>query len=141
MNASQRSALLLLVALALAPSAPSAAAAADPDVPRGAVALFNLASCPSGWTPPAYAAGRLLLVTTDAARVGIQTGTPLSNLEDRQHEHTYEASVIVNHRRIAGADSCCNDSAAEAKTYSFSGTTKPVTTRLPFIQLTVCEKR
>lgn len=134
----KRSTLLLLVALALAPAA---ASAADPDVPKGAVALFNLTACPSGWKPADYAAGRLLLVTTDAARVGKQTGTPLGNIEDRQHGHTYEASVFVNHRRISGADSCCNDSAAEAKIYSFSGTTKSGTTRLPFIQLTICEKQ
>lgn len=138
MNASKRSALLLLVVLALAPAA---AATADPDVPKGAVAFFNLAACPSGWEPAAYAAGRLLLVTTDAARVGKQTGSPLGNLEDRQHDHTYTATVYVNNRRISGVDGGGNDSAAEAKIYDFSGTTKPGTTRLPFVQLTICEKQ
>lgn len=133
-----RSTALLLTALALAPAA---ASAADPDVPKGAVALFNLASCPSGWTPAAYAAGRLLLVTTDGARVGIKTGDPLGNADDRKHEHPYSASVTVNHKRISGADSCCNGSAAEAKSYSFTGKTDAATTSLPFIQLVVCEKQ
>lgn len=133
-----RSAALLQAALALAPAA---AAAADPDVPKGAVALFNLASCPAGWTPAAYAAGRLLLATTDGARIGIQTGTPLGNAEDRKHDHSFTASVKVNSKSIAGADSCCNGSAAEAKTYDFSGKTDAATTSLPFIQLVICEKQ
>jgi hypothetical protein len=131
-----RIAALLLAVLASGP-----AALADSDVPTGTVAFFNLAACPAGWTPAAYATGRLVLATVDPGRVGVQTGTPLTNAEDRTHLHTYVGSVKVGDKEIAGSDSCCNDSAAEAKTYDFSGTTAPATTRLPFIQLTVCEKQ
>lgn len=126
-----------LVAL-LAPAGPSFAAT---DVPTGTVAFFDLAACPAGWTTASYATGRLIVATTDGAKLRVQVGTPLANQENRTHTHTYATTVSVDDKSISGADSCCNSQAAHATTYDVKGTTQAAATGLPFIQLTVCEKQ
>ena len=57
-------------------------------VPAGTVLLFNLGSCPGGWSSVAAAAGRYLVGGT----AGVTVGTPLASGENRvvvgQHTHS-----------------------------------------------------
>ncbi len=111
------------------------------DAPTGTVAFFNLTACPSGWKVADYATGRLVVATTDGAKLRVQFGTPLSNQEDRTHSHTYSTNVSVDYKSISGANSCCNTQAASATSYPVNGTTSAASTGLPFIQLVICEKQ
>lgn len=135
-----RSSLARALGAVLLCAAP-AAYSADTDAPTGTVAFFNLTACPSGWKVADYATGRLVVATTDGAKLRVQLGTPLGNQEDRTHTHTYATSVNVDNKSISGANSCCNTQAASATSYPVKGTTQESTTGLPFIQLTICEKQ
>jgi hypothetical protein len=122
------------------PFAISGGAAAQDGSPAKMVTFFNAATCPSGWTPAALASGRLVLASTDPAKVGVNVNAPLGNLEDRVHKHGYAGTVTLNYKSISAADSCCNPSAAHARENPFSGTTNNATSGLPFVQLVICER-
>jgi hypothetical protein len=104
------------------------------------VTFFNAAACPPGWNPVSVASGRLLLASTDPAKVGVNVNPPLGNLEDRTHKHGYSGTVALNYKSISAGDSCCNPSAAHARDNPFSGTTGNAPSGLPFVQLLVCER-
>lgn len=58
-------------------------------VPTGAVMLFNLSTCPAGWSEVTDARGRALVgMNGSAGTLGGTLGTPLSDLENRSHTHS-----------------------------------------------------
>ena len=112
-----------------------------PAAPTGTVAFFNLNSCPSGWTSPALLQGQLILAVTDGSHSGDTNGeSPLSNQEDRAHDHCYLTTVHLGSKSISGGSGCCNNQGAKKGDYPVSGVTDEGATELPFTQLGVCEK-
>jgi len=63
--------------------------------PAGAVAYFDLATCPSGWSELTAARGRTIVGVPLGGTVGGTQESPLSDLEARQHVHSYSASVTT----------------------------------------------
>jgi hypothetical protein len=57
-------------------------------VPANTVMMFNLASCPSGWTEHTAARGRALVGMPAAGTLGGTVGTALTNLATISHTHT-----------------------------------------------------
>jgi len=128
-------ALLPVATIAMASSA-----AAQDGAPARMVTFFNAAACPTGWNPVSIASGRLLLASTDPAKVGVNVNAPLGNLEDRTHKHGYSGTVALSYKSISAGDSCCNPSAAHTRDNPLSGTTNNAPSGLPFVQLLVCER-
>lgn len=119
---------------------PSGSAPADDGVPSGMIAYFaGTNGCPDGWTAATEAAGRIAVGVTDVNNIGLTTGTPLANQEDRVHTHTFAASATIDDKNIAAAGGS-NDSAAQAGAITTAGMTAEATTGLPFTQLIVCKK-
>lgn len=107
--------------------------------PPGAVSFFNRNSCPTGWTPFGTAAGRLLVPTLGSIGGGTTVGRPLTNGEDRQHNHPFNASVTPPQTGFAGL-SGTGANLATADPANFTGTTESAATGLPYVQLLVCLK-
>jgi len=63
--------------------------------PAGAIAFFDLAACPAGWSEVAAGRGRTVVGLPLGGTVGGTQGTPLTNLEARQHPHAYSALVTT----------------------------------------------
>ena len=135
--------LIILVAV-LALLASAAAAQQAPAAPKGTVSFFMtssvLPSCPAGWKAATYASGRLVVAVTNGAVVAKTVGEPLKDKEDRVHTHTYTTTVNIPEKSISGGSSCCNDQGAKKGDYTVSGTSASGTSKLPFVQLVVCEK-
>jgi hypothetical protein len=118
-----------------------AAPAHADDSPAGMVAFFTGTSCPNGWTAASYASGRLVVAVTEGDEVGNTVGTPLSDREDRTHDHGYSTTIDLEHKSISAASGCCNDQGAkDTDSNEASGTTKKSTSGYPFTQLVICEK-
>ena len=67
-------------------------------VPSGAVMMFNLASCPSGWTPVANAEGRVLMGLPSGGTNGTNWGTAYSSTTtSRTHSHAATISDSGSH--------------------------------------------
>jgi hypothetical protein len=121
--------------------------AAEPDLmrppgdslPRSAVSFFNRTSCPMGWSPLGTAAGRFIVPTIGAVGGGTFAGTPLTDGEDRQHSHTFQTSLTPTTISITGSAGS-NTNIAESATLNISGSTQPASSRLPYVQLLVCQK-
>ncbi len=111
----------------------------DDGVPRGAVAFFAGAACPTGWAPSEDAKGRLIVGATDEADVGVKVGTPLADREDRTHAHGYSGMVSLKVKNIAGADGA-NDNGAQSGPYAVTGMTAESPSGLGFVQVLVCVK-
>jgi hypothetical protein len=126
--------------LSVATVAMASSAAAQDGAPARMVTFFNAAACPTGWNPVSIASGRLLLASTDPAKVGVNVNAPLGNLEDRTHKHGYSGTVALSYKSISAGDSCCNPSAAHTRDNPLSGTTNNAPSGLPFVQLLVCER-
>lgn len=109
-------------------------------IPEKAVAFFNASSCPAGWKEADYARGRLLLGVNDSSQVGVTAGTPLANLENREHEHAFTISTFLKPEHIAAAGGCCNGQGAKRGKYDSSGDANKANSQLPFMQLLACEK-
>jgi hypothetical protein len=63
---------------------------AGPGLERGAVAYFNLARCPGGWSDFGHGKGRYIVGRPEGGTLGALVGTPLGNQENRavgQHTH------------------------------------------------------
>lgn len=119
---------------------PSGSAPTDDGVPSGMIAYFTGGNgCPDGWTAAAEAAGRIAVGVTDVNNIGLGTGTPLGDQEDRVHTHSFTATTSIDNKNIAAAGGG-NDSAAQAGTIATAGMTEEATTGLPFTQLIVCKK-
>lgn len=66
---------------------------ADNAVPPGAIAFFEQADCPAGWTEYEPARGRAVLGLNPGGTVAGIVGTPLSDLEIRPHDHSVDAET------------------------------------------------
>ena len=72
--------------------------------PLGAVVFFRTAQCPAGWSEYVPARGRYVLGLPFAGTVEGTYGTPLSDLEDRQHSHsfsTWESTTVAGNHNHA----------------------------------------
>lgn len=116
-------------------------AAAEDALPAQSVAFFNLSACPEGWTPFSRADGRLVASLMPGGGNGALVGdTPLSDLENRTHQHKLTASFTTTKKSYVLIGGCCNESLGNAGTYSFTGTTEPASSNLPYTQLLMCQK-
>lgn len=132
----------LRAAAVLALVAGPAAAQTGDALPTGTISFFNLAACPVGWSaePLAQADGRLLLPLPPTGENGGVAGAPLTNGQDPAHTHGFSSSIDLSGVEYMGAAGCCNDSVSNDNKKSFSGTTAPSSTGLPYVQLLVCRK-
>ena len=76
-------------------------------VPAGAVMLFNLSACPSGWSELTGARGRALVGLPGAGSLAGTVGAALTNLEDRTHSHNVDPAA--GSTAAAGSHSHSND--------------------------------
>jgi hypothetical protein len=109
----------------------------DDAVPRGMVAYFTGAACPSGWNPADVATGRIEVAVTDPLAVGRTVGTPLGPAEDRVHHHPIAATMSLPAKSISAADGNNNQGAASGDR-TVGGTAGDAPSGLPFVQLTAC---
>jgi len=65
------------------------------DVPAGAVAFFDLAACPSGWSELVEARGRTIVGVQPGGTLGGTEGSPLSDLAGRAHAHSFGGSFAT----------------------------------------------
>ncbi len=132
---------VVAVTLTDTPLAP-AQETADDGVPTNLVAYFaNGSACPAGWEDATDVRGYVVIGTANPARVGEGYGTPLGPEEDRTHTHQYDVAFTLDTANVAGANSCCNESAAGPQSPSHTLTTAAVPSGLPFVQYRACVKR
>lgn len=114
----------------------------DDGIPSGTVAFFAGTNCPTGWTRPDYAKGRMVVAVVDGGNVGVTVGTPLGDQEDRKHQHGHSGSVQLLKKGIAANRGFLSSSGTEAQTYSTAGNGQQdaAPSGLPFVQLLACEK-
>ena len=124
-------------------------------LPGGAVAFFNLQTCPSGWSEFPAARGRYIVGMPAGGTVGAAVGTALSNGENRavgQHNH---AVTDPGHSHIynapggpdAGAEGANDNHADPAGPSGTSASPTGITinnaggvagTNAPYLQLLAC---
>jgi hypothetical protein len=61
-------------------------------IPAGAVMFFNLPACPAGWSELVQGRGRAVVGLPAGGTLLGSVGTPLSNLENRSHNHSVNPS-------------------------------------------------
>jgi len=131
------------------------------EFPSGTVMLFNLNTCPPGWSELTSARGRYIVGLPAGGTQAGTTGTALSNLEDRavgQHTHAITDpghQHTANRPRISGGATLYNtaDSTDWHTMYpqnmitdvAYTGITVQNTgavpgTNAPYIQLLICQK-
>lgn len=127
------------------------------DAPTSAVAFFNLASCPSGWTEYTTGRGRYLVGLPSGGTLGATVGTALSNLENRPvgqhthgvtdpgHDHGTDAAMATtiggslgNTLSHAFIPTDLTDTSYTGITLNNSGDVSG--TNAPYLQLLVCQK-
>lgn len=106
-------------------------------IPHGFTAFFDSDACPSGWGELNVAQGRLIVSTTVPSNAGITVNQPLSDQEDRQHNHAFSAVVNVPEKEVA-AIGCCNNQGAHHGDYSVNNNTFSSHSNYPFSQLLLC---
>ena len=111
----------------------------DDGAPSGTIAYFTGGACPAGWTTAANVQGRLVVAVADGSKAGMQVGTPLTDQEDRQHQHTYTGMATLASMSINGVDGSNNNGAA-AQAFTVTGTTGMASSSLPFVQVQPCLK-
>ncbi len=132
-------------------------------VPAGAVAFFDLAACPAGWTPYTAGEGRYLVGTPAGGTTGAAIGTALSAGENRPvgahthgvvdpgHTHNAAAGNTINAGNVPFVRFQSNGSAAadSAGTLTTASKTTGITiasagavagTPAPYVQLLACKK-
>ncbi len=111
------------------------------DAPAGTLAFFvgDAQVCPAGWRTATEAQGRLAVAVSTADTVGKQVGEALKSQEDRTHVHPFATKVALSYKALAAANGG-NRQGAAADEYTDSGTSEPVASGLPFIQLLTCVK-
>lgn len=136
-----------LFAVTLLSVAPSAVVAA-PDggtsdaAPAGMVAFFAAQSgCPAGWVAATNVQGRMIVGTNTESDVGGTVGSPLGNLEDRTHSHTFSASTNIPVESNSLVDGCGNIDGARSGTQTVTGSTDAAPTGLPFVQMLACARQ
>ena len=115
------------------------ATAVAQDLPKGMIYFVADENCPSGSSAAKDAAGRVVIVTTDASQIGKTYGTPMKDQQDNTHTHSASMTVNLPSHHIAGASSCCNGQATSKGDHTATITSGSSTTNLPFIQLLACE--
>jgi hypothetical protein len=120
-------------------AAPDLARPPGDSLPRDAVSFFRRDTCPVGWVPLGTAVGRFLVPTLGSVGGGTFAGTPLASGEDRQHSHTFQASVTPRTTSFAGL-SGSNTNIAQAGAVAIDGTMQPASSGLPYVQLLACQK-
>jgi len=65
-------------------------------MPPGAITFFALAQCPPGWTEYIGARGRAVVGVPSGGTVEGTLGVPLSNLEQRQHQHAFSITGFTD---------------------------------------------
>ena len=140
---------------------PTGASGVDAIAPAGAVMHFDLASCPSGWSPYGAAVGRYLVGIGGTAGRGVQIGTALGVNENRatgRHTHTvndpghihvvdYDTEQLANTGNTIGGTKMQggSDSGQKNSRLAFTGITianagAVAGTNAPYLQLIVCKK-
>jgi len=122
-------------------------------IPSGAVAFFNMASCPSGWTALTGARGRYLVGLPSGGTLAGASGTVLTDLESRpvgQHNHTITDPGHTHNYSGGGtllrASSGINTAIPSAGSTGIANTgisvdnTGIAGTNAPYTQLLVCQK-
>lgn len=64
-------------------------------IPSGAVAFFDGAACPTGWSALTTAEGRALVAVAPGGGVGVAVGAPLADGEARLHTHAAGPSTLT----------------------------------------------
>lgn len=124
-------------------------------VPRGMVAFFNSADCPSGWLPHEEAAGRYLVALQrgETRNIGLQIGEPLKSQENRSAGQMNFSAVLAGPvgAHIVG-QACPNGAVGIASEFRNDGGVRfclPSNVRLgsdvvgtpaPYLLLTACRK-
>ena len=80
----------------LQPLSPRSSGDQTESVPSGAIVFFNLGQCPEGWSEYIEARGRAVVGLVGGGTVGGTYGVPLSNLEERYHQHQYSTSASTS---------------------------------------------
>lgn len=112
-------------------------------VPAGTIAFFNGIddTCPSGFSAPRSAAGRLIVGVAVGNEVGGTVNQALDNGENRKHKHDYSFTVDIKSKGITASSSCCNRSGAKKDNLDIAERiTDDSSSGLPFLQLIVCER-
>lgn len=112
----------------------------DDGIPAGTVAYFTGGACPAGWATATTLQGRLAVGVSDIGNAGVIVGFPLSDREDRTHQHPFTGTVQLAPKGVAGADGSNNQSAA-SQAYTVSGSTDSAPSGLPFVQVQPCLKQ
>ncbi len=116
--------------------------------PLGAIAYFDLSSCPSGWSAAIGANGTSLNGFTlvpfasplPSGTLGTTVNHALNNGENRGHRHAFFGSINLTSVSFAGAAGDGNDYPAADGSQSFVGQTEAASTNLPYLQLLLCQK-
>lgn len=109
-------------------------------IPEGVEAFYEGATCPLGWTP-STAQGTFVMALSDGGTAGATYGAgPLSQGEDRTHTHAAGGSFGLNSTSFAIAGGCCHDGFSGKGDYSWSTTSAPASSGVPYLTLTLCQK-
>ena len=106
-------------------------------IPSGFATFFMSDGCPEDWQPVTDAQGRLIVSVASGASAGVMINTPLSDQEDRVHDHSWASTINLPTRSVS-AIGCCDDESARSGSYVVSGTTTSATSGYPFVQLLLC---
>ena len=120
-------------------TAPARESAGD-GTPQGMVAFFLDGACPAGWSSADLARGRMIVGVTNPASVRKTVGVALTDKQVPVHQAKYSGAVTVGTQDLK-ADGGPNHDGTSPEAYALSGDTKANDTKLPFIQLVVCEKQ
>jgi hypothetical protein len=139
-------------------------AGADAVAPGGAIAFFDLAACPAGWSPYAAAQGRYVVGTVPGGAPGATVGTALGDQENRAtgqhahgitdpgHAHAVAVDPIlvggnVTARRVQGtshltgtAQNIANAGLAATTGITVNPAGDVAGTNAPYLQLLACRK-
>lgn len=109
-------------------------------LPAGAVSFFHRKTCPVGWEPFALAQGRTVVPSIGRDPVGNTQGEPLSDREERAHQHMLSGNVSTEAVSYIGIAGEANHGVARSGTYALSLRSEPATAGLPYLQLLICRK-
>jgi len=138
----RRAATIAVLTMWIVPSITMGQEASVDGFPMGAIAYFNLQSCPPGWETAAELAGFTLVpfASVPAGMLGQTVNPPLANGEDRTHAHTLSSSITVPEVKYVGIVGGGNSDTSKDGTFSITGDTDSVSAGIPYIQLLLCRK-
>lgn len=110
--------------------------------PLGAIAYFNLQSCPAGWETASELAGFSLVpfAAVPPGMLGKTVNSPLAGGEARSHTHTLSSSISVPEVKYVGVVGGRNSDTSKDGTMKVTGGTDLVDAGIPYIQLLLCRK-